>query len=525
MSNLLSNIIKKNKVIISIFFIIYFIYIFCHYKSRIAIFFDVPAIFFEMIYQTFERNSNYFLYFQDRTRFFIDFLVSIPLNICIHLFHPKKLIDILSFFGSSYLIIHLFALILNFIVSLRTKRYDIAIFAFAFYTFFSMPNLIWCIRELHIAILFYFILLSYFLSKEKLKKIDFIPVLLISIFIFESYEIIIPFGFIIFISSLLYLYRRKETYNIKYKMLIGISSLLAAIHAIIKTFALNQGIMSNSIAQYVFGIKESIEWLFNSNLIITFFALIYLIIIIVYKREHTNKVYILLPILLFPLLIVLAIQTQFYPYQITELQFFGVALVFILPVELLIILLDYFKIDISTFNKAFLPNLFFLACLVGILNLLWQIKSCSENLKYINYLKNILTTSNETIVTMPLDVYDKYKFMRFDTCYGTIYKSILIYELSDNYIVSNVLFPNKKCYHYDVNNCMDTPEYTYYDKDSDIIVLQNAPIKTKTKYYDATPIAEDFLKENRLGTYYKDIIPQFSYITLLKQLMKKNKEN
>ena len=195
------NVFLRHKLLLILFFLSFLVFLICHYKYALGLYFDMPAMLLGNMSQ--DDTFSKFIVFPDRNiRYFTNFLVAIPFNIAILFVKNSSAINILKVFSLSYFVVHFLGLLINYLIAIRTKRYDIATICFAFYTFFSIQNAIWACREVHIAILFYFALLSYFLSKTKLGLKDFIPVLVLIIYLFEAFEITAIFGLILFVFSL-----------------------------------------------------------------------------------------------------------------------------------------------------------------------------------------------------------------------------------------------------------------------------------------------------------------------------------
>lgn len=486
---------KFYKLLLSFFIISFIIFIFFYYKYSMGLFFDIPAMFLGCISGLDDNKIQFLVFNQNRVRFFNDFLVAIPLNFWINFIRPDKILSLLKIYSVSYFIVQIFALAVNCFIAKRTKRFDILIMCFAFYAIFCIPNAIWAVREVHISVLFYFALLSYFLSETKLQYKDIIPVLLLIIYMFESFETTIIYGSVLFIFSLLYTKKEREEKNPWFKVLIGFGSLLSVIYIPLKMvyFYIKGSLsFSSGASEWLIGSKIALDCMSRSNLIIPLFAVICFIFIVFYRKNSFIKSLILWSVYLCSLLFVLNKQTGFISDPPIEIQNYSIVFWFMFPVILIILLIDYFKIDVNKINPFFYRNLFILACLTGIINLGWQINSAYSFGKYTDYLKTLIKNSTETIVYIPKKDLEKYKYLRYNTCFGVTHKSLL---LSDDYIVNKVIFPAE--YYNDYSEfCFDSADYTYYNKKEDILYLQTTPIHIKTKYWDISPIAGEFEKRN-----------------------------
>lgn len=484
---------KFYKILLSCFIIFFILFLAYYYKYAMGLFFDIPAMFLGIM-SRFDDNSFGFLMFQpNRVRLFNDFLVAVPLNIWSAFIKPDKILSLLKIYSLSYFLVHIFALTVNYFIAGRTKRFDIAVVCFAFYAIFCIPNAIWAVREVHIAVLFYFALLSYFLSETKLSYKDIVPVLLLLIYMFESFETTIVYCLILFVFSLFYARKEKEDKNVWFKVLIGTGSLFIVLYIPIKMLYFYwRGVLSFSqgSSEWLTASKMSLESMLNSNLIIPLFAVIGIVFILFYKKNSFIKSLIFYFVYISLILFVLYKRTGFITDPCLEMQNYSVVFWFMFPVILIILLIDYFKVDINKINPFLYRNLFILACITGIINLCWQINSAYSFGKYTDYLKNLIKSSAETIVYIPKEDLDKYKYMRYNTCFGVMHKALL---LSETHLVDKVIFPGD--YYNDYSEfCFDDINNTYYDKNRNMLYLQTTPIHIKTKYWDVSPIVNEFEK-------------------------------
>lgn len=476
-----------------IFLLLYLVFLVTHYTKNLSLFFDIPAMFFIAIWDYDDPNKHYYMYHSyDNVRLFSNFLLVLPFNI-FGIPFVKSILSLSSFFSFSYLIMHFVALFINFLVAKRTKRYDIAIFAFAFYVICSLPNIIWSVREVHFTILFYFAILSYFLSETELSKKDLLPISLMLLYLFESFEITFVFGWIMFIFMHLYA-KKQNVKNVWYKILIGVGSFCAALYIPFKilylmfyrnlVFTEGQGPQ-----EWINGSINTLEVMFESDLIIFIFALIAVLITIFYKREYDKWSVLFFVPFISILLFVLYKQTGLYPNAHSEICNYSVAFWFIFPVILAILCCDYYEIKLKQY---FVNNILLVACIFGSLNLLWQIYSNIEFGKYVNFMKETIRKSETTIVQVPEEKYQNLKYVRsYNTCFSTIPASII---LSETKKVEKFVMPSK--YYIDYNQwCFYDLENTHYNSKYDILKLQTAYVLPQTSLLDLTPIVDEFKKQ------------------------------
>lgn len=481
----------KHILLIILFILTFLIFLYYHFDCSLGLFFDLPAIFSELFYQFQNPDIHFYTINVYRIREFTCLLVMIPFNILYHFFSDISLEKLSTLLSMSYYIVHIGLLLFNIYVAKITKRYDIAVLCFAFYAIFCIPNLIWSCREIHIAILFYFAILSFFLSKQRLKKVHLLLIIPMLVYLFESFETSIIFGIIMFIASLKF-YKLDYYKNKKYQILIGIGSFLASIYITLKLLFIiiyNNISNSQSIGEWVQNTQIAFQAIFSSSLIISFMGILALIFIIFYKKDLNKKSLLFtIPYILFTVYF-LYLRTYFIPNTNIEITFWGISFVFIFPTIILILLINYKNLNINEYNNYFYSNLILLACVIGILNLSWQILDCNMFKKYTDYLNYIKKRTNDVIITIPEEDYNKYDFVNRNNCYGQTIINILI---TKEYRKEQIFFPSTSLQQ--ESYCAVDSDQTYYNSDIDTLIIQNAWLPVKNKYWDLTPIAEEFKK-------------------------------
>ena len=476
--------------------IFYIVFLVSHYSNNLSLFFDIPAMFLSSLFNYQETNSSYMMFMAyDNIRLFSNALLVLPFNILGIPLAKDSILALSNSFSLSYLLMHFFALIINYLVARRTKRYDIAVIAFAFYVICSLPNIVWVVREVHFAVLLYFPLLSYFLSHTKLSKIDLIPIFLLLVYLFESFEITTVFGLLLFFF--MHKYSKKETEkNMWYKVLIGFFSLFAAIYipAKIVYFMSHKDLVFTEgfgLQEWINGSLFALSNMFSSNLIIFVFALVAVLITIFYKKEYSWKS-LLFAAPFFALMgYILYLKTGFYPSVHNEMHNYSLVFWFIYPVILTILLLDYYNVEIK---KYFITNLLILACIFGSINLMWQIHSNIEFGKYTQTLKDVMNTSENSLVRIPKALFEEKRYMGAGSvCFSTTPASVII---SDNKKKDKIIIPSEN--HSDYSQyCFEGNNFTHYDVQNNILKFQTAPLKPQTKYWDLSTIVEEFKHTGR----------------------------
>ena len=486
--------------LIGLLILTFITYIVTYWTNSVSLFFDIPSVFALLMDEPANKTKSYFFVSTLDVRLFSNILVSIPYNILYQFFKGGLLINLINSYTFSFLIIHFFALVLNFVLARKTKRYDIAIASWFVYFILSMPNMMWAIRECHMVVIFYFILLQYFLSKTKLTKLDLIPITLLLIFLFESYEITFVFGIIIFIFMHLY-GKRENDVNIWYKVYIGFGSFLAGIYIPFKLLWLMAYKNLNFTSGYGFqewinSFLTVIKYAIHSNCLILFFAIIAIIFVLFYKKRFSiYSLFYFVPFL--GCLFYILYKQGAYPDPLIELHSYTVLFAFIFPIILFILICDYFNIEKYLYfgkddwEKAFWPNMLVIVCIFGFINCSWQIYSNMEYGKYIAYLKNLLRTQSSTFVYMDENDYRNNEYIRRNnTCLGLMTRSIFLSETKE---INKIICPSEFLGDYN-NYCFHEPEYNYLDIKNRKIRIQTQIYKAKTENWNLMPIVREFAK-------------------------------
>ena len=492
------NLFFKNRIPIILLLTTFIIYVICYWKSASGLYFDIPAMFSSAFYNHCENPDSFSIFMDARIRYFTNFLVGIPYNVIFQFIKDEPALTSLKAFSTSYFIIHFILLLLNFLVAKRTKRYDIAIIAFAFYFLLTIPSAIWIVRELHTAYFFYFIILSYFLSKEKLNIWDTIPITLAGTYIFESLEISLVFSLIMFIFSIIYIVNKEKNVNIIHKSIICLLSLGVLFYIPAKLQIMNNSgtlDFSSGTKEWLYDSFYALSNLFNSNLLIPLFGILAMILAFIYKKELRKKEIILLICYTIISITIIYIQTGFLSNPRNEENNYSPVLWFIFPTIITLICFDYFNLNIEKRNPYFYSHLILITCIFGCINLLWQINSCFEFIEYKSYLEKTIENSRTTIIRIPNEEFKNNNILRYATCFGFSQQSIFLTEKNKK---AKIILPTKECPIYIEKYCAEGPDETYYDAKEDRLILQSSFFKTKTKYWDLTPIAEELKKRGRV---------------------------
>ena len=497
----LKNIKTTHKILAITFLLLFFALIFFHIKYNVGLFFDQPANFTAIISHSDENLNGYKLLHIERVRFFSVFFVSVLFNLFFLIYRSIvdnfNIVTTVSFYTASFYIIHILGILMNFIVAYRTKRYDIAVIGLLFYCLFCMPNLLWAIREINVAVLFYFALLSYFLSETKLTKLDILPISLILLYLFESVEQTIIFALLLNIFACLYTVYKKDE-NLGFKNYIGTISFIIILYIPVKLFLCYSNHLSGGVEEYLFSIRWYFTTMPRSITLLSALSLPMIIFCCFYKKLFGFKSF--LCILIYYILCALYItnKNHFIHDGTDETSFYAGVMLFIFPAIFIVLAMDFFNININKFNKVLVSNLFIIACVIGIFHLVWQIHGCFEFNKYTTYLKNLIKESNEKIIEIPQSDFASVPYLKFYMPYGIIHQSIFLNELPD---VKTIIIPFKfagleKDWMADRNTNIN----------NDIFLIHTSSFSNRhNKYINVSEISkyiEDQKKNHNLESYY-----------------------
>lgn len=490
----------KHKMWILSFILFLFVYFIIHFKNLMGVYFDVPAFFMG---NYFYNDENLMLVSPDIVRNVPTVMVSIIYNIISTIDFTKiSMAKNVEIFSISFFVAHLILLYANYLAAKRTKRYDICVVAFTFYSMFCTVGFLWNIREFYVSFLFNFILLQYYLSNEKPKKSDIVIVSVLSLLMFEMSEFNFLISVLFFIFTFLYIKKNKnsldEPNRFFLKKLITGLSLIPAIYILLKVVYIVKFLRQTAASEW----KENFIALFSYSLtssiaLSAIFAAFSLFVILFIKKDFTYKTIPAISASLLVFFFIFAHRVNI--FEVTwdsELCLYWIAVIAFFCIVLYFFIAEYFNFKAENFNPYFYGNLIIISCIFGILNISWQIHSCFEYGKLQQELKSIMNNSKEVIIEIPDKYYEegyKYSYLFNNLpCYGTLPLSIL---LNDKYEVNRLLWPSQKrvndyCALGKTDNFYINPRY---------IKIQGIVLSVKNKYWDLTPIAEAY-KEN--GLYY-----------------------
>lgn len=313
---------------------------------------------------------------QSHSRFHITFLLQAPAFI---LYQFTKLKSVLThtFSLTLFLIPYIFLLI-SLYVGKRTKNEDLFWFNFGFFSIFSLPASIFSVTETITGNIILGILYQYIWSKKEFSKLDLLLIttlLFLSFGIYEYIIIIAP----IFIFCIMFISKNdsKKLKIIKF----GISFILCI--SAIKSFCLlfSENGSYEEINRFLNEFINVITFFYNSNILISFLALIFVLFTFLSKKQIPIYILFLINLCIFCKLFLNLEETLLPEFEqnarTLNILFFPIFLIFIS-------IYKYKKENLLTDKKLLQFKTIIILC--AIFQNIWQIINSfywSENIMFI----------------------------------------------------------------------------------------------------------------------------------------------
>lgn len=463
---------KEHKLFVLLFVLFSVILIGINACTHRSLMFYIPSTFIQIL----EQQDNYvpfFSYSNLAIKKFSDFLIVLPYNILVPFIPdiPLNKIDLFAFSAHFSL---LCALLLNYFIAKRTKRYDIVACAFAFYALFYIINSVSHIEEIHMTIMLQFILLQYFLTREKLSVYDYLIVGTTSVLCMASHETQFFFGIMLFVFT--FLYAKKNPQNLKLKYFIGFSGLLMAILCMILLYPYYINFL-NYINEFN-GIKGDI---FVSSIFFSALGIFLIILTAILGRGYRSGEWKKIIFILLQVAIFLWMKTHFEPYG-SESTCYTFSLIFSIPIMFLLLLSDLF--NFTEKHNYFFSNIVLISCVIGFIQIVIQINSCWLYSKYVNTFKYRINNATESFIPWKEDGIAN-SYAKDDYCIDSEIRSLY---LTDKMKIHTLMVNNKK------TNC----PVTDMSVTADSIIINGTYIPIKNSYWDFSDIIPEIQKYKQM---------------------------
>ncbi len=479
-----NNFFEKHKTLFVLFgFCSILLMVFSAVVGR-GLFSDLPSTFLAIIDKQ-ANNASYYFYHEIMPNNFSCRLLALPYNIFGSIFgdNPLSKLNVYTF---SCMFMTFAATCLNFLIAKRTQKYVYAGFALLFYALFTIPASIYPVDTTYISIPMFLILLQYFFTEEKISKVDYIIIILLSGYMLQSSpNMIIPCS-ILGLEGVILL-AKKHSKHWKVKSYITLTFLLTVGYMLYKTFFYTkmEGYTCPTFQDCYWIFRNSLNSVINnfatSDLIFSSVALIFLIYALI-RRKELGKIEGTVGALV-------SIYGIYSIYEFTKFvrdPFVGQRL-FALVVICFIVLvfgICVFNLFKKKFDTNLLANsLVTVACFCGIIQCLIQYGGCLQFSKYADFI-NEKVNNNVGIVRIATEDYQTKPFLIYDSCYGTLQRSLLV----SDYDLKSIMFPSEKIMKGDEACLGDIDTSHINDESNKHLILQYSYISMNNKYWKLSNI-------------------------------------
>lgn len=474
-----NNFLEKHKTLFVLFcFCSILLMVFSAVVGR-GLFSDIPTNFMSVINREF-NNASYYFYHEILPNNFSCRLLALPYNIFGGVFgdNPLSKINVYIF---SCMFMTFVATCLNFLIAKRTKKYVYAGFALLFYALFTIPASIYPIDATYISIPMFLIFLQYFFTEEKIYKVDYLIVIALSGYMLQSSPNMIIPCFILGLTGLILL-AKKHSKHWKVKSYITATSLISAVYMLYKTFFYTrmEGYTCPTLQDCFWTFSNSLSSVLSnfstSDLIFSLGAIIFLVYALIRRKELGTIAGVVGALVSIFGIYSIYEFTKFVRDPFVGQRLFALVVICFIVLVFGICIFNLFK---KKFDTTLLANsLVTVACFCGILQCLIQYGGCLQFSKYADFI-NEKVNNNVGVVRIVTEDYQTKPFLIYDSCYGTLQRSLLL----SNYDLKSIMFPSEKIMKGDEACFGDIDTSHLNDETNKFIVLQNSYISVENKYW------------------------------------------
>lgn len=447
---------------------------------------------------------------EDRTRIFINFINQLPINIGYWCGIESK--KILLFLFSLPLFLFPFLVNLyNIHLAKRTKRYDIVLYSLIVYGILILPCIMYAVVESYLAISFLLLLIHYLVANIDYKIKDIIIISILLILSFNSTEIVIFTGPILFFISLFY---TKENIQLKQKIIklyIGFISICASAYVAYMNYFVLYNIKNETTS--FFSEICSFITIFQEPYIVEIITYLLILITLFIRKKLIKIQIILLSFLYIGILVFIFINNNPYFVYINYTKY-RVFIYFLFPI--LVGILSFQEFYKKFINKRLLNNLFILILIASISNTIIQLYYSFATLQQVNNFKKCIENTNEVFI-IPDTILDSVYFApKNNIFFNTVCPTADYITLIENN--DKIVLPFQ-------NLNLSTPVYKKFDIDNNKkqLIFSFLTLSIKNKFWDFSNLATKYDKKYLTYNIYSEEIDE-DKIKLILSAFNYNKE-
>lgn len=480
---------ENNKTLLVLFgFSVFLMILFSAISCR-GLFFRIPTNFLSVLEKEFSSSFYLFQHVFEPNNF-SNRLLALPYNILFPIFGENPLMKLNLYTFSCMLSIFL-ATMFNFVIAKRTKKFEIAALALLFYALFTIPSSCLPTEPTYLAIPIFFIYLQYFLCEEKLYKFDYLLIVLISGYLFQSCSTMIIPTVILFLTGLI-MFLKGHVKHWKIKLFISLSSIFAAMYMIYRIFfAVNEN-GNTTLHEAFLSFQNSLATVFGnfftSEMMFSAIAVLFIGYGLLKRKFLGKREAVFASIITMFALYSIFEFTKFQPQLFVNIEYYSVATIAFITV---IISISLIAVTRKNFNyEKLYDNLLKTACVCGILQCLIQYGNCINALEYKTFLTNKVTETSGIAAIEEVD-YKTKPFLAMDFCDNSIIRSLYVSPKN----VQTVIIPNQKRIE-ENKSCLGYNEFDHAsDEENAYIIIQSSYFPLKNQHWNLNeiiPLLENF---------------------------------
>ncbi len=404
--------------------------------------------------------------------------------------HSKKALMMIYTFAQ--FVLPFLALIWNYKLSKRTKRFDIFFWSLFIYGAINITFSIFSVVESLLGSMLSFILWNYLAGEIEYTKKDIFAIIFLITMMFATYEYIAVLGIIFFIASFYYALKNDDDKTQLIKTIIGWGALFASLFNIV--YMIKVPNESSELLRFLKEAHDFIPYCLDLNLLITIVTVI-LLVIIAFKKKQLGIISIILISLIYVYLLIRLYNTPLMSVYPMWEQHFRTIPCYIMPIVFIIMYLTDRFGGVKNPNKYL--NLICIVLMCSITQTLWQNVNTYYWDNNIQYMRSELNKAGE-LLYIPSEHEEISSFyndkLRRYIWHGIYAPTSILF--SDNYEQKTLLVNYDECQ--DEGN-LNFREWLFIPKNMEnkMAVPYGGFISIKNEFWDLTACAKALDKYNK----------------------------